>query len=218
MLRVVLLVVVFMGISEAKSLDIKNKCVGSVESFSTAQKETVIKAIEFGNKHSLGYTLAAIAWQESCAGEYLVNFQDPSAGVFHAYIPNLMKKYKNLRDNGFTVNMVGQKLINDFDFSAQEAINELKYWEKIHKGKWKNMVKSYNKGFSWEKNQVAAKKAQNYYLSVSSKVRKLKKYFEKNSINQILVAKQSPDIPIYKNKKNNFDEQNKLAEFIMIEY
>jgi hypothetical protein len=218
MLRVLLLIILLMGLAGAKRLDIQNKCVGSVESFSKDQKETIIKAIEFGNKHSLGYTLGAIAWQESCAGEYLVNFQDPSAGVFHAYIPNLLRKYKNLSDNGFTVNMVGQKLINDFDFSAQEAINELKYWEKVHKGKWENMIKSYNKGFSWEKNQIAAKKAQSYYLSVSSKVRKLQKYFEKNNINQILIARQSPDIPIYKNKNNNFDEQNKLAEFIMIEY
>lgn len=212
------LILLFMGL-QAKSLDIKNKCMSDISKFSQNQKEIIIKAYEFGNRYGLGPVLAAIAWQESCAGVYLVNFQDPSAGVFHAYIPNLLKKYKNLQDNGFTVNMVGQKLINDFDFSAKEAVNELMYWKKIHNGNMEKMIKSYNKGFSWQSQAGAAQKANHYYSSVASKLRKVKRFLQNVDVNQIYLAKnETPKLPIYTSGKKDFEQQNELAKFIMVEY
>jgi len=238
MIRCILLIVLLFAGAGAKNLEIKNMCSSDIDSFTTYQKEIIRKSYEYGSSYGLGSTLAAIAWQESCAGVYLVNFQDPSAGVFHAYIPNILKKYQNLSDNGFTANMVGQKLINDFEFSAKEAIAELLYWKKIHNGNLENMIKSYNKGFSWEKSSSAASKAENYYSSVNSKSRMIDRYLQKNGVNKIYISSiEPPKLPIYKTqkkdspksvktkqvakktpKKSNEKELNELAKFIMVEY
>lgn len=69
-----------------------NHCVSEPQYFSPKQKAVLLKAYEYGAPHDLGYTLAAIAWKESCAGEYRMNFQDPSAGIYHAHLPGLIKK------------------------------------------------------------------------------------------------------------------------------
>ena len=241
MIRLFLLLILLFTVATSNTLNMQNLCTNDIDEFTPHQKATIKKAYEYGSKHGLGSTLAAIAWQESCAGVYLVNFQDPSAGVFHAYIPNILKKYKNLRDNGFTANMVGQKLINDFDFSAKEAINELLYWKGIHSGNLENMIKSYNKGFSWQKQSSAASKAQSYYTSVASKSKAVENFIRGSGdvkSSKMYVADTEPlKLPLYSTpkkssptkastpsakpkapKNNNVKELNELAKFIMIEY
>ena len=128
-------------------VEFKNSCV-PLEKFNDTQKEVLLRSYLAGYQFGFGYTLAAIAWKESCAGEYKMNFQDPSAGIFHAYIPGVIKRYPKLKQNGFTQNMVGAMLVEDDKFAAQIAISELKFWDKIHKDNWRNIVKSYNKGYS----------------------------------------------------------------------
>lgn len=233
------LVLMFLFIKAiSNTLNIQNLCTNNIEEFTPHQKAVIKKAYEYGSRYGLGSTLAAIAWQESCAGVYLVNFQDPSAGVFHAHIPNILKRYKNLKDNGFTANMVGQKLINDFDFSAKEAIKELLYWKKIYKGNLENMIKSYNKGFLWQKESSAADKAQSYYTSIVSKSKAVERFMRSsNNIkpSKMYIANTEPlKLPLYSTKKrgnpaktttkvktpkkNSTKELNELARFIMIEY
>ncbi|WP_416862229.1 hypothetical protein [Helicobacter ganmani] len=131
-----------------------------------------------GEQDGFGLTLAAIAWQESCAGVYKMNFQDPSAGNFHAYIPGVINRYPQLKQNGFTQNMVGAMLVENDAFAEQIAIIELKYWQKEHKGNWKNIIKSYNKGYSWQKNEQANLQAEKYYQEVAIRVKQLESYFK----------------------------------------
>lgn len=149
--------------------------------FTKAQRDHIIYAYNFGAPKGMGYTMAAIAWQESCAGAYMMNFSDPSAGLYHAHIPVVLKYYSSYSDTPFTRNVMGQLLIDDRRFASQVALDSLMYWHKYHKGNHKNIIKSYNKGFKWEKDRASNKLAESYYLSIGKKIRALESYIPKYS-------------------------------------
>nr|WP_317404994.1 hypothetical protein [uncultured Helicobacter sp.] len=158
---------------------IEGKCV-EPKKFNKNQKQVILKAFKYGAKDGFGYTMAAIAWKESCAGEYRVNFTDPSAGIYHAHIPGIIKKYKQ-KDSAFMRNMVGELLMRDDEFASQSAFEELSYWHKVRRGNWYEVIKSYNKGFSWEKDKERDKMAQAYFEDVAKRVKELQTYIPKIS-------------------------------------
>ena len=180
-----------------------NKC-GSVFSFNEDQKEIIAYAYNYGKKYDLGYTLAAIAWHESCAGEYRMNFADPSAGLYHALIPGVLRRYQMLKDNGFNRNVIGEMLVRDDEFASKVAIDELLYWDRVRNGNWKAMIKSYNKGFSWEKSASANKFAENYYQSVKQKREILEDYIPKYLSNYKL-KERKPLLSAYTDTSYNKD-------------
>ena len=166
---------------------IEGKCV-QPKDFSKAQKQVIIKAFKYGAKSGFGYTMAAIAWKESCAGEYRVNFSDPSAGIYHAHIPGIIKKH-NQKDSSFMRNMVGELLMRDDEFASRCALEELSYWHKVRKGNWYEVIKSYNKGFSWEKDKARDKMAQEYFEDVAWRVKALQAYLPKVASRELKAAK-----------------------------
>lgn len=166
---------------------IEGKCV-EPKKFNKNQKQVILKAFKYGAKDGFGYTMAAIAWKESCAGEYRVNFTDPSAGIYHAHIPGIIKKYKQ-KDSAFMRNMVGELLMRDDEFASQTALEELGYWHKVRKGNWYEVIKSYNKGFSWEKDRERDKMAQAYFEDVAKRVKELQTYIPKISSSASRLAK-----------------------------
>ena len=190
----------------------KNSCV-PLKYFSDKQKEVLLKSYISAQKEGFGYTLAAIAWKESCAGEYKMNFQDPSAGNYHAYIPGVIKRYPKLRQNGFTQNMVGAKLVNDDDFAIKVALEELKFWDKTHNGNWKKIIKSYNKGYSWQKNTKANLQAENYYKDIAFKVKELQEYFKGEDLHKVAL-----NIPkkTYEKKIALKNEKESKKEFYLL--
>lgn len=149
--------------------------------FSKIQRDNIIYAYNFGAPHGMGYTLAAIAWQESCAGVYMMNFSDPSAGLYHAHIPVVLKYYSKYEDNAFTRNVMGQMLIDNRLFASQIALDTLLYWQKYHKGNHKNTIKSYNKGFKWQKDKENNTLAESYYNNITKKIRALESYIPRYS-------------------------------------
>lgn len=178
MQRLIWILLIFINFSFAlPQVEFKNSCVPLAQ-FSESQKQVLLRSYLAGEQDGFGLTLAAIAWQESCAGVYKMNFQDPSAGNFHAYIPGVINRYPQLKQNGFTQNMVGAMLVENDAFAEQIAITELKYWQKEHKGNWKNIIKSYNKGYSWQKNEQANLQAEKYYQEVAFRVKQLESYFK----------------------------------------
>ena len=193
-----------------------NKCV-SINKFSDRQKEVIAYAYTYGKKYDLGLTLAAIAWHESCAGEYRMNFADPSAGIYHALIPGVIKRYKILKDNGFNRNVVGELLIRDDEFASKVAIDELLYWKKVRNGNLKDMIKSYNKGFSWEKGVKSNALANNYYNNIKEKINILSKYIPKHIAN--IKIRQRPEIlsEFNANDTNNKDKAAIIRKIRRIE-
>lgn len=163
---------------EAKLILKKVEC-NALPKMSLAQKKVLLYAYSFGKKRHLGYTLAAIAWHESCAGEFRVNFSDPSAGAYHAYIPVVIKGYSNYQDTAFMRNVVGELLIADMKFASRVALDNLLYWQKVHKNNLKYMIKSYNKGYSWQKDRHKNKMANAYFKSITTKISALQSYMPK---------------------------------------
>jgi len=107
--------------------------------FNKHQKQIIIKAFKYGSKNGFGYTMAAIAWKESCAGEYRINFADPSAGIYHAHIPGI--------------------------------------------------IKTYNKGFSWEKDKEREKMANAYFEDIANRIKTLQNYIPKITSGTQKIAK-----------------------------
>ena len=213
------LVCIFFAILSLANANPVGKC-GSIYKFSEDQKEIIAYAYNYGKRYGLGYTLAAIAWHESCAGEYRMNFADPSAGLYHALIPGVLRRYKMLKDNGFNRNVIGEMLIRDDEFASKVAIDELLYWDKVRDGNWKDMIKSYNKGFSWEKSERANEFAENYYQNIRQKREILEGYIPKYLANYQL-KRREPLLSAYSDMSFNKDsakitqsQKQKVAEKI----
>jgi len=145
--------------------------------FSNKQKQVLKRAYEIGLPFNMGYTLAAIAWQESMAGKYLINLQDPSAGVFHNNLNSVMRRHHEIPDTPFQRNRIAQRLIEDIDFSGAEALAELEYWKNVHgEGKWFLIWQSYNGGFAYlSTNSIAYRKSYHYAQGILRKIRFLRR-------------------------------------------
>ncbi len=209
---------VFLGEMSALPLHkIEGKCV-EPKKFNKNQKQVILKAFKYGAKSGFGYTMAAIAWKESCAGEYRVNFTDPSAGIYHAHIPGIIKKHKQ-KDSAFMRNMVGELLMRDDEFASQTALEELSYWHKVRKGNWYEVIKSYNKGFSWEKDRERDKMAQAYFEDVAKRVKELQTYIPKVSSSASRLAKKDYALEFLNNatqsvlSENNAMIKDSVADF-----
>ncbi|WP_187951562.1 hypothetical protein [Helicobacter pylori] len=169
----------------------------NLKDFNAKQKEVLKAAYQFGSKENLGYEMAGIAWKESCAGVYKINFSDPSAGVYHSYIPSVLKSYGH-NDSPFLRNVMGELLIKDDAFASQVALKELLYWKTRYHDNLKDMIKSYNKGSRWEKNEKSNADAEKYYEEIQDKIRRLKE-------SKIFDSQSSNDQELQKSTNSNLD-------------
>ncbi len=169
----------------------------NLKDFNAKQKEVLKAAYQFGSKENLGYEMAGIAWKESCAGVYKVNFSDPSAGVYHSYIPSVLKSYGH-NDSPFLRNVMGELLIKDDAFASEVALKELLYWKTRYHDNLKDMIKSYNKGSRWEKNEKSNADAEKYYEEIQDRIRRLKE-------SKIFDSQSSNDQELQKSANSNLD-------------
>ncbi|MDO7821041.1 hypothetical protein [Helicobacter pylori] len=169
----------------------------NLKDFNAKQKEVLKAAYQFGSKENLGYEMAGIAWKESCAGTYKINFSDPSAGIYHAYIPSVLKSYGH-NNSPFLRNVMGELLIKDDAFASEVALKELLYWKTRYHDNLKDMIKSYNKGSRWEKNEKSNADAEKYYEEIQDKIRRLKE-------SKIFDSQSSNDQELQKSANSNLD-------------
>ncbi|UOS51873.1 hypothetical protein [Helicobacter pylori] len=169
----------------------------NLKDFNAKQKEVLKATYQFGSKENLGYEMAGIAWKESCAGVYKINFSDPSAGVYHSYIPSVLKSYGH-NDSPFLRNVMGELLIKDDAFASEVALKELLYWKTRYHDNLKDMIKSYNKGSRWEKNEKSNADAEKYYEEIQDRIRRLKE-------SKIFDSQSSNDQELQKSANSNLD-------------
>ncbi len=162
----------------------------SIKDFNAKQKEVLKAAYQFGSKENLGYEMASIAWKESCAGVYKINFSDPSAGIYHAYIPSVLKNYGH-NNSPFLRNVMGELLIRNDVLASEVALKELLYWRTRYHDNLKDMIKSYNKGSRWERSEKSNAEAEKYYEEIQDRIRRLKesKIFDSYSNNEEVLQK-----------------------------
>ncbi|GAA7382741.1 hypothetical protein ID0624_13810 [Helicobacter pylori] len=169
----------------------------NIKDFNAKQKEVLKTAYQFGSKENLGYEMAGIAWKESCAGVYKINFSDPSAGVYHSYIPSVLKSYGH-NNSPFLRNVMGELLIKDDAFASEVALKELLYWKTRYHDNLKNMIKSYNKGSRWERSEKSNAEAEKYYEEIQDRIRRLKE-------SKIFDSQSSNDQELQKSANSNLD-------------
>ncbi len=140
------------------------------------QKEILHKAYNYGKEYNLGYTMAAIAWQESFVGNLIIpiNLQDPSAGIWHKNVYIALAESPNMENNGLSLNMMADKLIEDIEFAASLAIADLEHWKVLRNGRWLDIWASYNAG-----RYYSSAKGQKYAYSIRDKIQVLKRNIPK---------------------------------------
>ncbi|GAA9229094.1 hypothetical protein Taiwan905_09510 [Helicobacter pylori] len=169
----------------------------NLKDFNAKQKEVLKFAYQFGSKENLGYEMAGIAWKESCAGVYKINFSDPSAGVYHSYIPSVLKSYGH-NDSPFLRNVMGELLIRNDALASEVALKELLYWKTRYHDNLKDMIKSYNKGSRWERSEKSNAEAEKYYEEIQDRIRRLKE-------SKIFDSQSSNDQELQKSANSNLD-------------
>jgi hypothetical protein len=100
-----------------------------------------------GNKINLGLTLAAILWQESNINKIKINFNDPSCGAFHKWLPGFARQL-GISRNTHNYNNLCSKLM-DFNYALYIALNDLNNLNeqvkiKNKNLKWRTIVGRYN--------------------------------------------------------------------------
>lgn len=136
----------------------------------TSQDIKMLKEIKKqGKKYGLSYSLMAIAIKESSIGKYLINVDSKDYGLYQANIKTVLSRQK-AKNTPWNRNKYAMRLISDFQFATNNAIEELIYWKKVHKNDWKKVWSSYNGG--WKYN---SKKAKNYSRDIATIIKSLKK-------------------------------------------
>lgn len=154
----------------------------NLDRFNEKQIENIRYAYHYGKRDNLGFILAAIAWQESCAGMYRLNMQDPSAGNYHTIlslaikIDRKMKKLTKKTISNFDQNVMAERLICDREFASKIALYQLREWKIVRGNNLRDMLRSYNGGTNIEGNQ----KAERYADEILRKKQRLEEFFEQN--------------------------------------
>lgn len=146
-----------------------NKLEEELKNLNLSQKEVLEKVYEEGKKYNLELTLTAICWEESQFGKYMVNISDPSFGYFHNSVKSIQNRHKS---NNWNTSRLIERLLFDIDFGVEQAVLEIKFWQKVYKGKpkaWSKMVSSYNAGYKYRNGEM-------YLFKIKEKIRALKKY------------------------------------------
>jgi hypothetical protein len=113
----------------------------------TPEQQSVLHfSYSYGEPHNVGYTLAAIAMQESDLGRYLINISDPSGGVWHLTVDKAVNKL-GWEHTPFNYNRAIQLLVDDIHFAADIALDTVLWWHNYHDGDWFKTWSGYNGGF-----------------------------------------------------------------------
>jgi hypothetical protein len=147
---------------------LSNQCSNFEKIFNKSQQRILSHAYAYGKPYGLEYSLTAIAWEESSAGEVLLNPDDPSAGIYQNHVVYALKRegiknnYRNRSD------MLLQLATNEIKATAH-GLSELLHWTHT-RDSWKDVWASYNGGKNYRGSQ-----AKGYALKIYSKIKMLKK-------------------------------------------
>lgn len=118
--------------------------------FSEQQLDTMATAYHIGKAKDLGYTLAAISWRESRAGEDVVSMSNglkaANLGAFQNRVQTVGDR-EGCRSRKCYAN-VGVKLIVDQEYAARAALDEMDFWLAYHNKNVRKSLSSYNAGFA----------------------------------------------------------------------
>ena len=141
------------------------QCKG-LSNLSPLQDITLRESYHHGYDEDFGLTLAAIAWQESSAGLFLINVGGPSFGVHQILLTSAAKRAGAHTE--FEKNILATKLLKH-DVSAEYAMKELRFWRKVHGKDYMRIWASYYAGYNYDE-----KSGRDYANKIRQKVTILK--------------------------------------------
>ncbi|AGY47832.1 RegB site-specific RNA endonuclease [Salmonella phage Maynard] len=139
--------------------------------FSDQQLSTMATAYHIGKQQDLGFTLAAISWRESRAGEDVVsmrnNLKSANMGAFQNRVQTVGKR-EGCKTQKCYANVAIKLLVNQ-EYAANAALDEMNFWLEYHNQNIRKSLSSYNAGFS--RNQ----KSNSYAADVVKKAKYLQR-------------------------------------------
>lgn len=180
MKKLLLFLLTFITFVNCAESDVK-KYLNELKKMSESQTMVMVYAYNFGALSDLGFTLASIVWKESSFGKNTINDKDGKYGSFGlaqillttAATRNKVKTKKGLKE-------LRLRLITDHKFNLEEAVRELKYWQKIHRETNKSKywftlsIASYNAGWKG----FHSKAGKTYAKDVLNRIKALKLFFK----------------------------------------
>lgn len=140
----------------------------SAEKFNQTQIAVIKDAYRYGETFGFGLIMAGLVIQESSAGAHIQT--KTSYGVFQINLNTASKRYNISRKE------LRKKLLNDNEFSARCAKDELLYWnaywgKKFSGEELKNrVIASYNNGFRSNTNRHGNK----YLTNIKKRIKQAK--------------------------------------------
>lgn len=128
----------------------KHKYTKQLDKLTKVQQSTFLQGLEYGLDNELGYLMVAISWKESNLGLDNINKGDGRHGSYSVYqilVDTAMRKLGIKKKNEWKLVGLKSRLLLDHNFAADLAVDELKYWYKVHKGNIKKTLASYNAGW-----------------------------------------------------------------------
>lgn len=146
--------------------------------FTPEQVNTMQMSYDYAKGVDLGYTLAAIGWQESSAGVNMKGawikpkgtpdyYEWRAYGTFHNLLKTVMVR-EECDDYSTCGVFIRDRLLYDFNFAASHAMKELKYWMDVRGGDWSKAVASYYAGWKYKLGDF-------YYKDIADKIKYLKR-------------------------------------------
>lgn len=151
--------------------------------FSEQQLNTMATAYHVGKQQDLGYTLAAISWRESRAGEDVVsmnrNLKAANMGAFQNRVQSVGKREGCKTKKCFA--NVAIKLVTDQEYAARAALDEMQFWLTYHNQNIRKSLSSYNAGF------ITNSRSKSYAADVVWKAKYLQKCvsFKQRDISEV---------------------------------
>jgi len=124
-------------------------------------------AYSYGKQYDLGWSMSSIAWHESKAGVYKVNSNSQDYGIFQV---NITTASDILGVSGYwNKQALITRMVVDDEFNAYLALHVLQHFQKTRKS-WKSVIRSYNEGNKWLRDEKSSKKSLDYYQKIRNNV------------------------------------------------
>ena len=134
--------------------------------------------------YDLVETITVIAKIESNFGLYVVNLAEGSCGITQINIKTYIARHK-IKDTRFNRNKACSDLVNSYELSIANSIEELVYWKqqfcnkktgKCSPKQYENIIRAYNGGWKGYRGKQTAEyyeKFKNFHKELFPKVRKI---------------------------------------------
>ena len=110
------------------------------------QRSVLHFSYSYGEPHDYGYTMAAIAMEESRLGKYNIGLDAHSFGPWHVTVDKALIEME-WEDTLFNRNRAAQLMLDDIYFSAKLALKEILWWHGVRNGQYLRVIESFNAGY-----------------------------------------------------------------------